>query len=67
MKNIGSIFKYNPWINDTHTKYIWDTFLIQPQYPHEPWHSNWYESWKTVVRMREPIKEKIYEEHKLKK
>jgi len=54
MKNIGRIFKYNPWINDTHTRYMWSSFNLN-------------ERWRTVIWMREPIKDKIYEEHKLKK
>jgi hypothetical protein len=46
MKNIGRIFKYNPWINDTHTKYVWSAFDGQ-------------EFWRVTVRMKEPIKDKI--------
>jgi len=65
MKNIGRVFKYNPWINDTHVNYIWDAFTIQAQYPHEPWHSSWHESWRDAINIRYPIKEEIYEKYKL--
>ena len=58
MKNIGRIFKYNPWINDTHTKYIWEYY-----YHYESWHN----SLRSVIWMIEPIKDRIYQEHKLKK
>lgn len=52
MKNIGRIFKYNPWINDIHTKYMYRIDL------------NFNETWRTVIWMRQHIKGKIYDERR---
>jgi len=58
MKNIGKIFKYNPWINDIHTKYIWEYY-----YHYESWHNPLIGPFISITA----IKEKIYEERNLNK
>ena len=54
MNNIGRILKYNPWIDDTHTRYMWSAF-------------NLHDKWGAVIWMSESIKNKIREELKAKK